>query len=378
MSQPPRNILHIIDTLAPGGAERMAIEIANATDRERYKAGICVTRSRADLSTSIHAHVGLLILGREQRFDFARFSHLANFCEKQKIQLLHIHGWASYNFIVFLSLYQPAIGNCSWVLHDHYGDVEIDPNLPLSIKLGLWLRKPYYVSVHPKLAELAAESGLAKQKIATIPNAIDFSPYKIHSNQDPFIPFRDKQSCRMGVVIANVRRSKDIELLLQGLAKVQATNWKVIVLGGLVEPNYVQVCMDLRQRLGLQDRVFFPGAQLNVQSFLGKADFAILTSKTESGPLALIEYAAAGLPFVSTRVGLIGNFLANHNLPGFIPLGDDQSLASAVDDLLALSDAQLKERGRRIRRVAERYFDIHTVMPQWYDVYERALQKAKE
>jgi glycosyltransferase involved in cell wall biosynthesis len=71
----------------------------------------------------------------------------------------------------------------------------------------------------------------------------------------------------------------------------------------LVDEAYAKACLALRDELGLRERVLFLGSRADIVELLAGADFAVLCSKTESGPLALVEYAASGLPFVSTRVG---------------------------------------------------------------------------
>ncbi|MBC7242909.1 MAG: glycosyltransferase [Anaerolineae bacterium] len=178
----------------------------------------------------------------------------------------------------------------------------------------------------------------------------------------------------MGIIIANVRPQKDYVSLLHALAQVKDLSWHLLAVGGFSDLAYYQTCLGLMYALGLEERITFLGPRLDVPTLLKAADFAVLSSRSESGPLVLLEYAAAGLPFVSTQVGLIGDSLARLGIPEFVPPQDVHELARALRRLLALSPGERKERGMKTRELAAPYFDIRNVMPKWYQLYERALE----
>jgi len=96
--------MHVIDSLAPGGSERMAVEIANASDKKKYRVSVCVTRSDITLSTQLNPDVGFLALERKRKFDPNKQKHFHSFLDQQRVNLLHIHGWSSLLFIAFLHL----------------------------------------------------------------------------------------------------------------------------------------------------------------------------------------------------------------------------------------------------------------------------------
>jgi hypothetical protein len=60
-------------------------------------------------------------------------------------------------------------------------------------------------------------------------------------------------------------------------------------------------------------------------------------------------------------------------VPDFVPAGDIQRLALALDNLLRLTPHQRRERGETGRAVARHHFDIRAAMPQWYAVYNAAI-----
>ena len=351
----------------------MAVEIANATDLEHYRVSVCVTRKDLTLKDDLHEQVGLLHLDRRRTLDWDKFSQLSDFCDQEQVHLLHVHGRFSFLLVTFLSIFYPKIRRIPVVLHDHYGDVEVDPYLPISLQAALLIKKPYYVGVHEKLTEIVIKKGIVYGRAKTIHNAINFRVYQ--SEAPATSAWHASYPGPYGVLVANIRVSKDIQLLLHALAKIKGLPWTVAIAGDLVDVPYARACQALHRELGLEGRVLFLGKRLDVSTLLRQADFALLTSCTESGPLALIEYAAAGLPFVSTRVGSIGQLLASEGLPGFVEPGDVAGLAQAIQDVLELSPSQRTERGLRGQAIAARWFDIREAILDWYQVYETALKE---
>jgi len=88
--------------------------------------------------------------------------------------------------------------------------------------------------------------------------------------------------------------------------------------------------------------VHFLGWQADVRPALAAADAALLTSRNEGTPVALIEAAAAGMPSVATRVGGVPSVVRDGETGLLADRGDDEALAKAVVRLF--SDASLRER----------------------------------
>ncbi|MGQ9733307.1 MAG: glycosyltransferase [Candidatus Zipacnadales bacterium] len=367
------HLLHVVDSLAPGGAERMVVEIANATDLERYRVSVCVTRAGANLSLrpSLSQGVGFYVLPRRFRYDLPAFKAFAELCHREEVDLLHVHNRPSFRFIAMCKVLG-CLPPVPTIFLDQFGDVEVEERLPTDLRWMLRWVRPYFVGVDPDLATAAQRGGVPSWKATVVSNAIDFGPFE---EARPASVDATSVQGPIGILVANVRPQKDYETLLQALAQVKERPWHLLAVGGFNDAAYHRSCLDLVQVLGLEGRVSFLGPRLDVPSLLKAVDFAVLSSRSESGPLVLLEYAAAGLPFVSTRVGLIGGSLADMGAPEFVPPGDADALAAALRRLLDLTPAERRARGQRTRDLAAARFDIRNVMPQWYHVYKRALER---
>lgn len=103
--------------------------------------------------------------------------------------------------------------------------------------------------------------------------------------------------------------------------------------------------------LELGRSVRFLGEVEEVDGVLAASDVAVLSSRSESRPHALLESAAAGLPIAATDVPGISGEVGAHQVPFLFPPGDAERLAESLVQLI--SSPQLRETlGRENRRIA--------------------------
>jgi glycosyltransferase involved in cell wall biosynthesis len=118
--------------------------------------------------------------------------------------------------------------------------------------------------------------------------------------------------------------------------------------------------------LGLDGRVQLLGHRGDARELIAAFDVAVLSSKTEGSPLALLEYMAAGAPIVATAVGGIPELIQDGVNGLLVPPEDPETLAAAIRRLLA--DRELAARlGSNAFERQRAEFDI--------DVVVRALEK---
>ncbi|MBI5928563.1 MAG: glycosyltransferase family 4 protein [Chloroflexi bacterium] len=367
----PIHIMHVIDSLAPGGAERMLVEIANATLQDGYQVSVCVTRNRTDLASQLDSEIHLYILQRRYRFDIQpmrRFAQLANL-----VDILHVHGRSSLSFVTFLKTFQLIRRNLPYILHDHFG-IENDPSIPLWFRLWGKYSLSCYVAVYSRQISWAKKAGIPSHKTTVIDNALqlrrifDSTPSNVRSlfNLPAEVP--------IGVLVGGIRFEKAVDFLLPILVKVEYP-FHLLLIGADSDPIYAQYCRTQIGELGLTDKITFTGARTDVPALIKGCDFALMSSRSESGPLVLIEYLSAGLPIVSTLVGGISKRLDELGVEKFVSVGSDNEFVTALNELLSISPEQRKKRGEHGQAIVAQYFDIQHVMPQWYAVYAQCLGK---
>jgi hypothetical protein len=61
--------------------------------------------------------------------------------------------------------------------------------------------------------------------------------------------------------------------------------------------------------------------------------------------------------------------LCELGVPGFVPVGDSDALAAAIDEIVELTAAERARRGAFGNDVLTQSWDIRATMPRWYAIY---------
>jgi glycosyltransferase involved in cell wall biosynthesis len=313
------------------------------------------------LIEELEGDIQLFTLDRSGRFDLPALSNLWKFCRAENVDVLHVHGRSSFMLIAGARLLGKLSRRVQILMHDHYGDIEIHPQFPWSLKIAMFILQPYYVGVHPLLVARAGSGVLRCRSNRLIQNAIEFRLYELEGvGQHEDLPRP------VGVMVANIRPSKNVLLLLRALSRLGELEWSMLLVGALTG-EYSDRCIREANRLGIGDRIHFMGMSNGVPGLLKRADFAVLSSASEAGPLALIEYVAANKPFVSTRVGAVAAALESMGIGLFVPAGDEEALSDALGTLISGEHGDHIPATKRDR--AKHEFDMNEVISRWINLY---------
>ncbi len=352
----------------------MAIEIANATDKTRFHCSVLVTRDVDVLAPLLSRDIPLHILGRTKRFDMKSTKRFLNLLHSENVSLLHVHGGSSLNFVAFASVVS-RISNFHFpniLFHDHWGDIELIPEVPVLPRIFSKFLNADYVCIHQTMVESLKRHGYPANKMHFIRNAIIFDGYACNNNS--LEEEIERSDPLRGVIISNLRFAKGFDVLIEAMALCKDLNWDLQIIGGPLNTDYAQYCLTKCTDHGIHDRVHFLGVRTDAVELLKTADFGVYSAHTESGPLVLIEYIAAKLPFASTKVGAVGELLDNLGVPGFVKPGDPQSLAREIRLLIEMSRKERSDRGSLGYSLSRKYLDMRNVINQWHDVYEELLR----
>ena len=172
------------------------------------------------------------------------------------------------------------------------------------------------------------------------------------------------------LAIGRLTPQKGLDVLLEAFARLRGRfpEWTLVVLGeGPLRSELEQ----LRDRLGLADRVRFPGTFPNPRAALAQADLFVLPSRWESFPMALCEALASGLPVVTTEYHPGVHDIVRAGVDAVVvPREDVAALAAAMECLMA-DPAERRRLGTRAAEITERY-GPERVMPRWGALLEEA------
>jgi glycosyltransferase involved in cell wall biosynthesis len=264
------------------------------------------------------------------------FSHFYGGLAAHKLSIPCI--WHVQDFISerFLGLYRRAFGLAARLLPDHI------------IADG---------------AAISRQLGSIEDRVSVILNGVDVNVFR---------PGIDGASVREeldlpdgAIVIGHVGRMtpwKGQHYLLEAFAPLarEVPNAYLVFVGGPVfdTDSYQNKLLNLTAKLGLAERVRFPGYRHDMPEVLAGMDvFAFTSVEKDTSPLTLLSAMASGLPIVAFDIEGVRELIDEDGQLLLVPPGETNALAESL--LRLLSDPELRRRlSVSARRQAERKFSL--------------------
>jgi glycosyltransferase involved in cell wall biosynthesis len=194
----------------------------------------------------------------------------------------------------------------------------------------------------------------------------------------------DRQTCRTKIGISAQSRLalflgrldyviKGLDLLINAFAKV-APDVKdlVLILVGPDKGDSRRLLMDLADRRKVASRVIFWGPAYGAAKFelLAAADFVVLPSRSEGGPISVLEAMAMGRPCLVSNAadpqGIIARYDAGVTVEPTV-----SAVARGLEQLGMASNETLTRQGRRAAELARAEFSWPRVARTVVDGYAR-------
>lgn len=383
---PALAVAQLVETLGMGGAERLAVQIANARAAAGERSHLYVMDGPGPLSGSVDPRVAVSYLGYERasvsnppRFAASLrrgYRLLASRLADDGVRVVQTHLPGANFWGLLLAMRK----RCAVVATVHnnrefdYGDAD----RPVRARLRRWAyrqmlrRCALVVAVSDKVADsLLEELGVERERaprLVVVPNGVpEPEPLDAAARE----AFRSGFGCRPGelLLLAAGRHceQKDFRTLIDAAALLAKGGppFRAVIAG---EGPLLDANRRRAEERGVADRLLFPGNLADLARLMQAADAFILPSLWEGLPLVLLEALAAGTPFVGTRIAGVTEVVTDGETGLLADPGDAASLAAAVARLAdpALR-TRLSEAGRALvrrrfsfARVAEQ-LDAHYV-----------------
>jgi len=244
------------------------------------------------------------------------------------------------------------VGDFKIILHDHYGSIDLDKSVPIALS---WFFKPdFYIGVSFTLSEWARNAFGKNTKIYTLSNIVRIRNAQAMKGKDFDM-----------VLVSNIKPIKN-QLFAIKLAK--KINRKLLIIGQIQHVEYFQELE--KEILGYQHLITILTEVSEVSPYLKSAKFALHTSKSESGPLTVIEYIKNEIPFVSYSTGevikIIKPELGNMIIDNF----EIDLWISKINELESLDRKVLKN---KLKDVGRDLFSEETYGRKCLNIYKEIL-----
>ncbi|MES2747299.1 MAG: glycosyltransferase [Bacteroidota bacterium] len=294
-------IVQLIDSLEMGGAEKMAVNFANALNDNSDFSGIVVSRKEGKLYDSIENKENYLFLNKKKTFDVKAVFLLKTYCKNHQIDFIQAHG-TSFFLAFLVKLVYPKV---NILFHDHSG-ARSDQKIKGNRVLGFvsYFFKGIIVVNHS--LEKWALKNLHCKKVIYLPNFTSIDD----SIQETFL--NGSEGKRI-LSLANLRNPKNHQLLIDVAikAKPDYPDWTFHLIGKDENDAYSDSLKAAISDNNLQETVFIYGQKKDIAHIIQQSDICVLTSSSEGLPVALLEYGLLKKPVVATNVGEIPLLVTN-------------------------------------------------------------------
>lgn len=206
-------------------------------------------------------------------------------------------------------------------------------------------------------------TGDTGERILTIYNGVDTSEY---ISAEPAADIASKFSGKKTIaMVAGFRYQKDHATLVKAMQHLPEDFHLLLVGSGGKQAE----CESLVQELELKERVHFLGVRTDIPAVLKAVDFVVLSSHFEGLSLSSIEGMASGRPFIASDVDGLREVVGGYGV--LFPHGDDKALASEIESLC--------ENQEKYQAVAQRcqarakQFDISVMAKKYNDLYQELV-----
>jgi glycosyltransferase involved in cell wall biosynthesis len=362
-----------------GGAEKVAFEFCRRLDERRFKSYLCTTRAPHHTRVDSVARdrrelaargIEVLDLNRRAHHDVLPWRHVYSLMARERIDILHAHmPRASGPAAVLARLARVPVV----ISHEHGSALEgkigrrvVDRLLvaPLSTRMlavSEWDRRNIIELEH-----------IPPERIEVLPNGIPAPP---ETGPDARLELGVPDGVPLIGAIGRLFVEKGYDDLIRAVALLRdrGRELRCVILG---DGHYEPVLRALIAELGVEDQVWLVGRRSDVPDVIRALDVAVLCSKREGSPLAMLEYMAGGAPIVATAVGGVPELIRDGESGLLVPPNDPGALAEGIDRLLG--DRELARRlgeAGRVRQRAE--YDLDVVVGRLERMYVELLERAR-
>ena len=353
-------VLHLIESLEFGGAEKVAIDLANAM-AERHEVTICCVKQVGDLGGTVDSRIRVLCLNKREGNDYFVPFRLAQILRKFKIDVLHAHNWGVYleaSLASLLARTQVAIHT----VHGPYLDYLPGwrPRLKRTIRHTLErLFSPRFakiVTVSDSIQEyIRDEIGIAPTRLLTVHNGI--------KTQGIQIAKKESRETRC-ITVGRLAEVKNQAMMIRAFHAADCETATLYLVGDGPERTKL---VSLLRELGIEDRVVITGFRQDVSELLAQSDIFLMSSNYEGISIAVLEAMRAGLPVIGTNVGGMAETVKPET--GFlVAAGDISAMADAIRSLLR-SPMIRSSLGTAGRKFLEAEFSIDQMVARYELLY---------
>jgi len=374
-----RKVCFLVDSLRVGGTEVQAVELARRLDPTRYRVTLACLRARGPLLEKLRdSAISVSEFYPQGGVDSPRgiyqLVRFARFLRRERFDIFHSHDlWSNLMGIPAAWLARVPV-----IISSRR---DLAPFDWYQTRRRPWLRRIQSLSTTVVVNaaairdQLIEEEDWPAQKVRVIHNGIEVGQFA-NAPHDRERLFPGTAGNKLIVMVGNMHSDvKGHAYLIAAAPSVlrEFSRTRFVLVGD--GEKRIQFQRQVAER-GLESSFIFFGSRRDVPEILASCDIGVLPSIAEGLSNALLEYLAAGLPVVASRVG--GNReIVDHEQTGLlVPAQAPESLAAAILQLLR-DPEKARALARRGQDYVRRNFSFEHLLSDVDALYVELLTQRK-
>ena len=347
-------IVFVIDRLMLGGAENVFIDLVNRF-YSTFKFDIITITHFDDnqidyFSGELANDLRIFSIKRNSRLSLSSAYQLHKTLKNYDI--VHSHLRHTYRYIAWVRKF--FLGKYKIVLHDHEGSIYLNDKLP---SWDYFLIKPdFYIGVCQKLEIWAIQKWrLNKYEVVTLIN--------LPNEAKLFRRYSEKGSNKRLIAVGNIKPIKNQAFL--GSLMIDL-DMDLTIYGNNQNSDYFNE-VNSYSRIKIIENV-----DISVDE-ISSYRLGLYSSKSESGPLVLLEYILAEIPFLAYQVGGMADAIAEFFPEYFIDNFDKAEWKLRILKLLEVP-FNVELHRQKVNEMMIKYFSAENYKNELYKIYNGLMK----
>jgi glycosyltransferase involved in cell wall biosynthesis len=365
-------VMTLVDYAEGGGAERVAVGLAEALDPARFAPMLCATRSRGGpVIEELSARMPVLRLsqGGRRRAWWA----LVRTLRRERVQVLHAHKFGSnvWGVVVGRLARVPVV-----IATEHTWSFQGQPVRRTLDRFLVGRLASAFVAVSEHDARKMVDVvGVPAAKVRVIRNGVMPRPRSAGASLRAELGIGEDAPVFGTACVLRPQKALDVMLAAFARVRERYPEATLLIAGAAVDERERHRLDAEVTRLGLGEAVRFLGRREDIDRVLAALDVFLISSDFEGMPVAMLEAMAAERAVVATAVGGVPE-VAGADAAVVVPPRDPDRMAGEACRLLA-DPAERAALGRRARERVEREFTAAGSVRRWEDLYEELYGRTR-
>jgi glycosyltransferase involved in cell wall biosynthesis len=356
-------ILHLVENLNMGGAERVVIDLVREQQRRGHEVQVVCLFERGTLASELdEAGVSVIPLYKTPGPSVTLLRRLRRLIRDHRIEVLHSHNAMAHYYGVAASV---GIGVVRINTRHGMGTL-------LANRRQRWLYRLSMVFTHAACFvceaarnQFVADGRVPAARARVVYNGIPASLLDVRSSGALREELGLSADATLIMTVGRLNPAKNHPLLLTAFRALaaQQPNLHLVVVG---DGAGMEMLRQGREASGMPERIHLLGARHDVAGLLDAADLFVLSSVTEGFSIALLEAGAARVPVVATDVGGNGEIVVDGQRGRLVPSSDADALTRAM-----AAQLDSPEQAHRMAAELHQWIAGHATLDAMAEAYER-------